>query len=142
MIKKLDKLILKSFLAFTVVIGSIGTVYNLNYVWPKSLTPKVEVVGEFQQLGKIGIIAEYWNSYIISCVNPGLIKATPHDKTGCVRNYELVDEVFKQKNIYVVKDMWLETFPDTLIQFNRVLVKDNSEFRIGDCEVCKYRKID
>lgn len=138
---KQHKLILKSFLAFTVVIGSIGTVYNLNYVWPKSLTPKVEVVGEFQQLGKIGIIAEYWNSYIISCVNPGLIKATPHDKTGCVRNYEVVDEVFKQKNIYVVKDMWLETFPDTLIQFNRILVKDSSEFRIGDCEVCKYRKI-
>lgn len=135
------KTILKLFLAFTVIIGAVGTLYNLNYIWPKTLTPKVAVVGEFQQLGKIGIIAEYWNSYIISCVNPDLIKATPHDKSGAVRNYEIVDEVFEQKNIYVIKDMWLETFPDTLIQFNRILVKDSIEFRIGNCDVCKYRKI-
>ncbi len=140
-LSKQHKTILKSFLAFTVFVGAIGTFYNLNYVYPKTLTPKVEVVGEFQQLGKIGIIAEYWNSYIISCVNPDLIKATPHDKSGCVRNYEVLEEVFTQKNIYVVKDMWLDTFPDTLIQFNRVLVKDSSEFRIGDCNVCKYRNI-
>lgn len=125
----------------TVLIGGLGTIYNLRYIWPKTLTPTVKIVGEFQQLGKIGIISEYWNSYIISCTNPELIKATPHDQTGAVRNSEIVNEVFEQKNIYVIKDMWLKYFPDTLNQFGRVLVKEGQEFKIGNCDVNKYRKI-
>ena len=131
----------KIFIFVTVFIGGIGSIYNLKYIWPKTLTPTVKIVGEFQQLGKIGVIAEYWNSYITSCVNPDMIKATPHDKTGAVRNYKIVDEVFKQKNIYVIKDMWLATFPDTLNQFGRILVKNGNEFKIGNCNVCKYNKL-
>ena len=132
---------LKGVLLLTVLIGGYGTIYNLKYVWPKTLTPKVTIVNEFEKLGKIGIIADYWNSYIISCVNPNTIKATPHDKSWAVRNYEMVDDVFKQKNIYVIKDMWLDNFPDTLIQFGHVLVKDGIEFNLGNCCLTKYKKI-
>lgn len=131
--------IIKAILFVTVFTGGIGTLYNIKFIWPKTMTPRVEVVAEFNKLGQIGIIAEYWNSYITSCPNPNMIKATPNE-TSC-RNYEIVEEVFQQKNIYVIKDMWLKTFPDSLTQFGRVLIKDGTEFRIGDCDVCKYKKV-
>ncbi|GET32810.1 hypothetical protein PbJCM13498_16730 [Prolixibacter bellariivorans] len=130
----------QAFIALTVVIGGAGTIYNLKYIWPGTLTPKVKVVGEFKQLGKIGVIAEYWNSYITSCVDPEMIKATPHDTTWAVKSREQVKEVFEQKNIYVIRDMWLKSFPDTLKEFGHTLLKDGEPFHIGDCDVCKYAK--
>jgi len=133
--------IINTILLITVFTGGIGTLYNIKFIWPKTMTPRVKVASEFEKLGQIGIISEYWNSYITSCPNPDMIKATPHDSTWAVRNYEIVDEVFEQKNIYVIKDMWLQIFPDTLKEFGRVLIKDGNEFRIGDCDVCKYKKI-
>ncbi|MCC7332613.1 MAG: hypothetical protein IT232_08400 [Flavobacteriales bacterium] len=90
-------------------------------------------------MGKIGIIAEYWNSYGTSFVNPNLIKATPHDKI--VSNSFLVDSVFSQPHIYLIKDGWLDFFPDTLNQFNHTLVKEGEMFFIGNCWVNEYKKI-
>jgi len=130
--------IINTILLLTVFVGGIGTLYNIKFIWPKTISPRVKVVSEFEKLGQIGIISEYWNSYITSCPNPDMIKATPHESSGAIRNYEIVDEVFEQKNIYVIKDMWLQRFPDSLKQFGRVLIKDSTEFRIGDCDVCKY----
>ena len=37
--------------------------------------------------------------------------------------------------------MWLDNFPDTLIQFGHVLVKDGIEFNLGNCCLTKYKKI-
>jgi hypothetical protein len=37
--------------------------------------------------------------------------------------------------------MWMKTFPDTLEQFGYVLLKTGKEFRIGDCQVCNYKKV-
>ncbi len=133
--------IIKTIILATVFTGGIGTLYNIKYISPKTWTPKVKVVGEFKKLGQIGIISEYWNSYITSCPNPDMIKATPNDQSF-VRNYEIAEEVFQQKNIYIIKDMWLKTFPDSLTQFGRLLIKDGAEFRIGDCDVCKYKKVE
>lgn len=132
--------IFKSILIITVLIGAIGTLYNLKYIWPKRLNPRVEYSAEFEKLGKVGIIAEYWNSYIISCVNPKQLKVTPHEHS-IVWNYKIPDEVFQQKNIYVIKDMWLDSFPDSMTQFGRLLIKDGIEFKIGDCNVCKYKNV-
>ena len=67
------------------------------------MKPRVEYSKEFESLGNIGVISEYWNSYITSCTNPELIKATPHDTSWAVRNYKIVDEVFNQDNIYIIR---------------------------------------
>ncbi|MGD0710465.1 MAG: hypothetical protein ABR968_04730 [Bacteroidales bacterium] len=139
-VKKTHEHLFKIFIILTVFIGGIGTIYNLKYIWPKTLKPKIEIVDEFKKLGKIGVISEYWNSYITSCPNPDSIIATPNDQST-VKNYDIVDEVFRQKNIYIIKDMWLSSFPDSLTQFGRLLIKDGTEFNIGDCDVCKYRKV-
>lgn len=121
------------------IIGAISPVYTMKYVYPKRLTPMADVVGEFQQLGEIGIIAEYWNAYRTSCTAPDKIVATPHDQSD-VRNLKLTDMVFEMDDIYVIKDMWLQSFPDTLCQFGHVLIKTCEPFRLGDCDVCKYDK--
>ena len=124
-----------------VIIGAISPIHTMKFVNPKRLTPMADVVGEFRQLGEIGVIAEYWNSYRTSCPAPDLIIATPHDRSD-VRNRELVDMVFERKNIYIIRDMWMDAFPDTLYQFGYVLLKSGVPFRMGDCDVCKYEKVD
>jgi hypothetical protein len=131
---------LRHILLIIVLIGAISPIYTMKYVGPKTLRPMIKVVSEFKQLGKIGVIAEFWNSYITSCPDPEMIKATPHDKSD-VRNQKLVDMVFEQKNLYIIKDMWMKTFPDTIEQFGYVLLRDGNQFRLGGCEVCKYKKI-
>jgi hypothetical protein len=131
--------ILKYGILLLALTGSISTIYTMKYVRPKTLRPMVDVVGEFKRLGKIGVIAEYWNSYITSCPDPELVKATPNDISN-VRNQEIVDMVFTRENIYVIKDMWMKAFPDTLEQFGYVLLKDGDQFELGGCDVCKYHK--
>ncbi len=128
----------KVFSFVTVFIGGISSIYYLQFTEPKSLTPMAKVLDEFQHIGKIGVISEYWNSYVTSCINPELIKATPHDQTYAVRNMQIVEEVFAQPKIYVICDMWMDSFPDTLQQFNRTLIKNGDQFKMGDCYVCKY----
>ncbi len=139
--KKKQTQLINSIILITVLIGGFGTFYNIKYIWPKTIKPRVELAAEFEKLGKIGIISEYWNSYIVSCTNPNIIKATPHDLTGAVRNQEIVDLVFEQKKLYVIRDMWMETFPDTLEQFGYLLLKGGRPFHLGGCDVCKYDKL-
>jgi len=136
-----QKQFFRTFTLITVLIGILSSIHYLKYVEPKSLVPMAKVLEDFQSLGKIGIISEYWNSYVTSCINPELIKATPHDQTYAVRSMEIVEEVFAQPNIYVIKDMWMDNFPDSLWQFNRTLIKAGDEFKMGDCFVCKYNLV-
>jgi hypothetical protein len=127
-------------IAIIVLLGGLGTIYNFKYISPKHLKPTIKIASEFKSLGKIGIISEYWNSYINSAPDPDNIKATPNDKS-LVRKQSYVDSVFSQPHLYVIRDMWMDFFPDTLEQFGYVLLKDGSEFKLADCQVCKYKKI-
>lgn len=131
---------LNHFVFVVISIGGISSFYNLIYVWPKTFSPKIKVVSEFRQLEPAGIIADYWNSYITACANPSLIKATPHDAQE-IRNKKMAIEVMEQENIYIIRDGWLEFFPDTLIQFNNTLVKSGDAFTLGNSNVCLYKKL-
>ncbi|MBK7469117.1 MAG: hypothetical protein IPJ43_21340 [Saprospiraceae bacterium] len=122
------------------LVGALSPIYTMKYVRPKTLRPMAEVVGELKQLGEIGLIAEYWNSYINSCPDPELIVVSPHDQLGS-RNQAIVDKLFTRKNIYVIKDMWLEEFPDTLYQYGHTLVKVGDQFKLAGSDLCKYEKV-
>jgi len=126
-------------LVLIVLIGSASTPFNI-YMRNGNLTPKTTFIREFEKLGRIGLIGEYGNSYLFSCTNPDLIKATPNDQNG-IRNQELVEDVFKRTNIYIIKDCWLDSFPDTFSQFGYGLEKVGNSFRMADCDVCQYKKI-
>lgn len=126
-------------LLIAVIIAGAGCVYNMKYIWPKTLKPRAEYAREFESLGRIGIIGNYWNSYINSVTNPEQIIATPDDRS-CVRNRQMAFEVMKRDTFYIIRDGWLEVFPDSLNQFGTPLYKNGEEFRMGDCFVCRYRK--
>jgi hypothetical protein len=135
--------IVKYSLLLTVLTGSIGAIYTQIFVWYKPYKPYKpysEYVSELDKLGNIGIIGDYWNSYICSINKPDIIKATPHDQS-CVRNMSIVDEVFKQKKIYLIKDMWLDSYPDTIVQFGRTLVKIEEPFTMANATLCKYKVV-
>lgn len=132
--------LLKYWLLAIVIIGALSPLYTIKHIGLRTFRPMADVVGEFAQLGKIGIIGDYWNSYVISCKDPEMVVATPHDQSS-VRNQQIVDKVFEREDIYVIKDMWMETFPDTLNQFGYTLVKEGKAFKLGGCDVNKYAKI-
>jgi hypothetical protein len=128
---------LNGMLLITVFIGGIGGILHYKFVWPETLKPYRAMIAELETLGNIGVISEYWNSYISSITNPELIKATPHDQDN-VRNKKLAEEVFHQQKLYLIRDMWMETFPDTMQQFGRTLVRIGEPFRKGGANLCEY----
>ena len=95
-------------------------------------------VQELESLGKIGLIGDYWNSYVNSAVNPDLVIATPHDN-AVYRNIKLAEAVFENDKIFLIRDMWLDTFPTRVRQFGRILIKDGAPFKLADSEMCKYK---
>lgn len=123
---------------FAIGIGTLSTFYNYKYINPKSFKPKAEVVREFSKLGRIGIIADYWNSYSSSFADPDRIKATPYELSYSVRNFELIDSVFAQPGIILIRDMWMGDFPDSIMQFDRTLLRKDSSFFMGGCQCCEY----
>jgi hypothetical protein len=128
------------FMFLVVLIGSGSTFYNMRFVSAKTLRPAADLSGEFLKLGKAGIIAEYWNAYRASCPNPDMIKATPHDKSD-VRKQLIVDEVFAQPKLYVIRDIWMDHFPDTLQQFGFTIVRSGKPFFLGGCNICRYKRL-
>ncbi len=129
---------LKLVILFTVIVCSLSNEYHFKFISPRTTQPAVKIINEFKSLGNIGLIAEYWNAYISSSANPEQINATPHDKDA-VRNYDLVNKVLAQPKLYVIRDQWMEYFPDTLDQFGRILLKVGDQFLIANCMVCEYR---
>lgn len=130
--------IISASLILVMICSLISGTYLLNF--PVHLKPAVELAAEFKSLGKIGIISEYWNSYINACPDPDNIKITPNDHET-YRSEKMIDEVFDQPKLYIIKDMWMETFPDTLEQFGYTLKKKGPQFFIGGCYTCQYEKI-
>ncbi|MEG2541578.1 MAG: hypothetical protein RSB59_07425, partial [Clostridia bacterium] len=55
-----------------------------------------------------------------------------------LKNPDLVDKVFPCPKLYIIKDMWMETFPDTIYQFGRALLKKGDAFTIANSNVCEY----
>jgi len=122
-------------LAVMILTAAVSSVYKFYY--PKHIPSRIKILSEFQSLGNIGLISEYWNSYLSATPDPIHIKATPHDK-DYVRNFTLTEEVFAQPRIYIIKDMWMDSFPDTIRQFGRTLVKKGDKFYIGECWINQY----
>ena len=124
--------------ATVVIIGSLSGSFRFYY--PEIKPSRIRVISALQSMGHIGIIAEYWNAYMTASLDPVNIKATPHDK-DYVRNPDLVKEVFMQPKLYLIRDGWLESFPDTIIQFGRRLKKQGGTIHIADAWMNRYKVI-
>lgn len=133
----------KALMIFTwllVLLGSASTFYNMRFVSSKTFRSSADITSELTQLGPHGIIADFWNAYRSSCAHPDIIKATPHDQSN-VRNQQIVDEVFAQPKLYVIRDMWMTSFPDTLHQFGFTIVKAGKPFFLGGSNICRYKRL-
>ncbi|MBD1848649.1 hypothetical protein [Leptolyngbya sp. ST-U4] len=117
--------------------------------------PKIQELQEFQALGKAGFIGGYWSSYILCTVNPAQLNCTPFDeatnqspclpnpeqqkKVGRVRCRRCTKRVFESETIYLVKEKWLDEFPEEIQQFRHCLVKAGDAKKVGDYTIAPYR---
>lgn len=115
----------------------MSSVSNVLYFTNGKYQPVPHTLAELNQLGEIGIIGNYWDAYRLSIANPDLIKATPYEGGG-VRNEKLISAAFTQPKIYLSRDMWMEHFPDTIIQFGIPLYKIGHEQHLGGSRICQY----
>ena len=128
-------------LYFVVFTGTISPVVTMITHFPKTLKPMEKYSSELKPLQPCGIIAEWWNAYICSVADPDNVLATPHqDDDGYNRNPSLAYKVAQMDTVYLVKDMWLESFPDQTEQFGYTFKKDGQDFHIGDWQMCRYIK--
>ncbi len=125
-------------LTLTAIAAALSSTVHIYY--PERQVGKYEEMKEFKRLGKAGIIAEYWNSYITAVAAPDKITATPNDKSY-VRNTKMADSVFRQPDLYIIKDSWLDSFPDRIDQFGYRLQQSGKPFELGGASLCEYKVI-
>jgi hypothetical protein len=118
-----------------ILTGSFSSFYKF-YI-PNRIPPSTTALIEFKNLGNIGLIAEGRNAYLLACTDPGHIKATPHEKDRIINSY-LIDDVFRQPRIFLVRDSWLNSFPDTIQQFGHTLIKMGNVLCIAGYHLCQY----
>jgi hypothetical protein len=128
------------FALMTAIFGSLGSVHYLKNVYPKSLKPMINVVGELKSLGEIGIIGEYWNSYILACPDPYKIVAIPHDGYSN-RNPRLIKEAFSKPKLFIIKDMWMDKFPDSISQYGYLLRRKGDSINLANCMINEYERV-
>ncbi len=126
-------------------IGAVGVfvllastnITNVLHFAKGKYTPMTTTLSEMNSLGEIGILGNYWDAYRLSMLNPDQIKTSPIEGGG-VRSDKLVSEVFKQPKLYLSRDMWMDSFPDSLVQFGVQLYKKGNEFSLAGSHLCAY----
>lgn len=116
---------------------------------------KLAKLAPLESLGAVGFIGDYWTSYVICTVNPSLLNCTPYDKKGsipCQKNPQLQEEVghvrcrrcvpkvLASETIYLVKQKWLDEFPQEIQQFKTCLVKAGEPRKLGGYTIAPYKK--
>jgi hypothetical protein len=124
-------------LFIVVIIGSISSVNK--FYFPEQMPSRITKMSDLRKLGDFGLISNYRVSYVSACVDPKHIVATPHDKDN-VRNYYYAESVFKMPKLYLVRDEWMKSFPDTLTEFGHIIIRRGAEFNVGDLHLCQYER--
>ena len=130
----------KPLLVLLLLVALIGSMSLPSYVY--SLSPAKSQLSKligFKQLGEAGIIGNYWNSYLICSVDPEKLSCTPHDRAH-VRSVRSVKKVMASDRIYLVKERWLDHFPDQIIQFETRLIKQGPEIKIDQYTLALYKR--
>jgi hypothetical protein len=84
-----------------------------------------------------GIIADYWFSYIW-CDIDDRFACTPHDKSVVIQP-KYIDLVKQKEIVYLVKESWLETFPEEIVQFGKTLKRVGEPRKVHFCTIAPYR---
>lgn len=127
-----------------------ASVYGL-----EQFQPTVVRLQEIQRLGPVGMIGNHWSAYLLCSVNPRLQSCTQFDEYGqkfCLssveppvrrpsgRCFRCVDRVLNSQTIYLIKNSWLEEFPEETEQFGECLVKIGEPTEIAGYTLAPYRR--
>ncbi len=124
-----------------VIVVSLGSISSFsNFFVPERLPSRFTAMSDFKKLGDFGLISDYWDAYLIASMDPKHIVATPHDKDN-VRNHYLPEQVFKKTKLYLARDGWMDSFPDTITQFGHILSRKGSEFKVATIALCQYERV-
>ncbi|MBP3254411.1 MAG: hypothetical protein J6M30_07875 [Bacteroidales bacterium] len=135
------KVTCRRFLILISLTAAVSTYSTFKYTAPYKTNPMLQRVRQTEQLGKCGVLGDWQYAYLSSIYNPENIIASPHDKCwDYTRNIQLAERAVSQDNIYLIKNNWLKEFPDTITQFDRLLIKSGEPFTLSFCTMCKYRK--
>ena len=132
----------KLLLWITMLVGGWDMVHYMLTYDPGNgmLKSKVEVMEELDEYGEVGIIGEYWKSYVLMVAHPERVKATPCEGNEAKCQW-MIDTVMAQPRLMVVKDAWLDSFPDTMQQYGRTLIKVGDPVRKAYSEMCEYQLV-
>ncbi len=125
-------------LVIVVLFGAISSFSK--FFFPERLPSRLTAMADFKKLGDFGLISDYWDAYLIASIDPKHIIATPHDKDN-VRNHYLPELVFKMPKLYLARDGWMDSFPDTITQFGHILSRKGSEFKVATIALCQYERV-
>ncbi|NDJ17372.1 hypothetical protein [Myxacorys almedinensis] len=129
---------MNALLLITALLGSFslpGYVFSLEKPLSKSAQ-----LQPLEALGQAGFIGNYWASYLMCIPNPSLLSCTPHDQ-DYVRCDRCVTQVLNSPVIYLVKNDWLNTFPEEIEQFGQHLRKHGAENIIAGYTIAPYQKV-
>jgi hypothetical protein len=91
--------------------------------------------------GCFAYVGDYWTTYLIAGVFPNCVLATPHDGLRSVRSWHMRDMVLAQRDICLIKEGWLEEFPNEIKQFGHVLTRVGSPEQYARFTLCRYTQV-
>ena len=100
--------------------------------------PSRQAIAELTQKTNKPALATYWIAYPYAALQPEEIVALPHDKEY-VRNIHQLPSLLSSDTLVVIGNHWLETYPDTLVQFNHTLLRAGEPNHSGALHFCAYR---
>lgn len=135
--------VLLTLLAITALLSSLSLPH---YVFSLEKPPStVQKMAALASLGKAGLIGNYHgSSYLLCSANPELLNCTPYDdpprNIERVRCWHCVEKVLNSPMIYLVKEKWLEDFPEQIEQFGQCLMKADNSQKIAGYTMAAYTK--
>lgn len=93
---------------------------------------------EISKMGDFGILGSYWNTYAIDAYSDK-IESTPNEGYA-VRYKRGVEKVFENDSIMVIKNGYKEFLPDTLVEFQKTLIRIGPRKNLGNLEYAFYKE--
>lgn len=122
-----------------IIFGSISTQWEMKYLYPKTLKPKAELIAELNPNNRIVVIGNYWHSLVYSAINPDKVYSVVYEG-DLLRDWAMVERFQTFDTIYVNREKWMDSFPDSLYQYGSNYVRFSDEFEIAESKFSIYIK--
>ncbi len=91
-----------------------------------------------QSESRIAIIGSYWNTHLPDALSSKIV-GLPR-KGDQIRNFKLIDLARECESFILIRNEWMDHFPDEIEQWDISLVKDGEAQSINSISYCWYRK--